>query len=326
MIFYIKRISWTLLIPFLSITALSQERSVFKQFYLNPFVVNPAFTGAELYPGAILSVKKQWVGIPDAPTTYLLSANYRIGTYDFYDPKGFVNKGPLILKNRTGLGGAIYHDTEGPANLTSLNVSYGYHAPLNTASELSFGISVTGTYYSFKTSLLKPAQPEDPYLMTGNQAIFKLNFNIGVLYHNKNNFVGLSVAKILPDVVEVNDKSKIQPSYFLFAGHKTVLNSNFMFEPVLAVMKTGEEPVSADIFGKLYIKRLNWIAVSFSTTRKVSILTNIHLIKMISAGYSYEFNISKIAAHNYGTHNVYLGINLGLFGIDEIRQTILRKI
>jgi len=326
MIPLIKSNITALLCLLFSSSAFCQEQSIFRQYYLNPFIVNPAFTGAEQYPGALLSVKKQWVGIPDAPSTYLLSGNYRIGNYDFYDPKGFVNKGPLKFKNRIGLGGAVYQDTYGPSRVIGGNLSYGYHAPINAGSEISFGISVTATQYSFKTSLLKPDQPDDPYLMTGNDNLFKLNFNIGALYHSKDNFVGISVAKLLPDVKDVNDRIEMQPSYFLFAGHKFHVNNNIMIEPSAAILKTGDDPVSADLFTKIYIKRLNWIALSYGTTGKMNFLAGIHLIQMLHIGYSYEFTISKISNYNYGTHNLFLGINLGMFGVDEIRQTILRKI
>jgi len=326
MINFIKRHIVVVFIMGFSCAALCQEQSIFRQYYLSPFIVNPAFTGSELYPGALLSVKKQWVGIPDAPSTYLLSGNYRIGTYDFYDPKGFVNKGRLKIRNRIGLGGAVYQDSYGPSKVIGGNLSYGYHAPVNAGSELSFGISVTASHYSFETGILKPDQPDDPFLMNGNDNIFKMNFNIGALYHNKDNFIGLSVAKILPDVKDVNDRIEMQPSYFLIAGHKFHVNKSIMIEPSVVIMKTGEDQIAADIYTKFYIKRLNWIALSYSTSGKMNFLTGIHLIQMLHIGYSYEFTLSKIAAYNYGTHNLVLGINLGLFGIDEIRQTILRKI
>jgi type IX secretion system PorP/SprF family membrane protein len=315
--------TFCLLLLIISVTNISkgQEASVFSNYYLSPFIVNPAFTGSSYYPQAILSTRKQWVGITDSPGTILLSGNYRIGTYDFYDPKGFVNKGNLKLKDRLGLGAAIYRDKNGPAENTGGVISYAYHSKLNTKDELSFGLSVIGTYYSFNSSVLEPDQPDDPYLLTGDDSKFRLNFNLGALYHSSTYFVGISAAKILPDHYSVNDPVKMQPSYFLMGGYKYKINSIFSVEPSLYLKKLGIEGFSTDIFTKLYVKRINWIAVSYSTTGKVNCLFGVHLVKMVYAGYSYEYSLSKISKYTYGTHEIYLGINLGLWGVGGIGRS-----
>ncbi len=66
-------------------------------------------------------------------------------------------------------------------------------------------MSVIGTYYSFNSSVLEPDQPDDPYLLNGNDNKFSLNFNLGALYHSSTYYIGISAAKILPDHYSVND-------------------------------------------------------------------------------------------------------------------------
>ncbi len=87
-----KKISVSFLLFFCTLNLFSQEKSIFNNDYLDPFITNPGCTGAEYYPVARLSAEKQWLGFTGSPSTFLLSGNYRIGNYDFYDPKGFVNK------------------------------------------------------------------------------------------------------------------------------------------------------------------------------------------------------------------------------------------
>ena len=304
------------------INLFSQEGSIYDNYYLNPFIINPAITGAEYYPVAELSVKKQWLSFPDAPTTFLLAGNYRIGQYDFYDPKGFVNKGPLKLANRIGLGAALYRDNNGPLSNTGLILSYAFHVPLNKDSKLSFGISGIGTIYSLNSSILKPDQSNDSYLLTGNGNIFRANLNFGVYYYSDIYFAGLSANKILPDISNVNDQPKELPSYFLIGGYKFMAKSNSLnFEPFLTVKKTGIENITLDIHAKFYIKRLNWLAVSYSTSGKMNFQFGLNLYKMLYAGYNYEYNLSDIASYNSGSHEIYIGINLGLVGIEGIRRT-----
>ena len=42
---------------------------------------------------------------------------------------------------------------------------------------------------------------------------------------------------------------------------------------------------------------------------------------MVYAGYNYEYTLSKISSYNLSTHDIYLGINLGLTRVESIRGT-----
>jgi type IX secretion system PorP/SprF family membrane protein len=308
---------------FCCINLFSQENSIFENYYLNPSIINPATSGSEYYTTADLSVRQQWMGFPDAPTTFLLTGCYRLGKFDFYDSKFFVNKGPMKLANRIGLGATIFSDINGPLAYTGGILSYAYHVPVNNDSRLSFGISALGTYYTFNSSLLKPDQPDDPYLLTGNDNVFRVNFNLGAYFCNDVYFVGLSADKILPDIKNVNDNKKEQPSFYLTGGYKFLRdNKSIMFEPSIAVKSIASTFPSVDIHAKLYIKKLNWIAISYSTTGKINLRFGLRLYKMLYAGYNYEYSLSEIASYNYGSHEIHLGVNLGLIGIEGIRKTL----
>jgi type IX secretion system PorP/SprF family membrane protein len=288
----------------------AQDYPVFKEYYLSPFTVNPAFTGKDFYPEMILSVKKQWLGIPDAPVTSFLSAQYRIGKYDFYDPKGLLNKGPLKIKERIGLGAALYHDVNGPDRYTGGNISYAFHSSLRNNMELSLGISVTASSYSFKSEILNPDQPDDPYLINGNENLFKMNFNIGTLLTFRKGFIGLSAARILKDIKHVNDNNIFQPGYFLMMGKTFVLSKNLSLVPSLTLKKIGTESLQADIFTKLYIKKYHWIALSAESTGNLDFTMSIHALRTINIGYSYEYTVSKIAQYNFGSHHLFIIVNL----------------
>jgi type IX secretion system PorP/SprF family membrane protein len=300
---------------------ISQDYPVYEVYYFSPFIVNPAVTGAESYPVADISIKQQWLGFPDAPTTFQLSGNYRIGRYDFYDPKGFVNKGPLKLTDRTGIGAAIYRDINGPSNYTGGLISYAYHMPVNYRTNLSFGMAAVGSYYAFNSSLLKPDDPGDYYLLHGNDNKFSINFNIGAYLYGQHYFIGISADKILPDISQVNEKPSFNPGYFIIGGYKLMAeNNSFNFEPSLAIKKTGREGLALDIHTKLYIKRLNWIAISYGTSGNISFQFGLQLYRTIYLGYNYGYSISEIARYNYGSHEIHLGINLGLIRVEGIRK------
>jgi type IX secretion system PorP/SprF family membrane protein len=307
----------------LSINSFSQENSIYNNDYLDPFITNPACTGAEYYPVAHLSIYKQWLGFKDSPSTYLLSGNFRIGNFDFYDPKKFINKGPLKLRDRVGLGAAIFNNTNGPLSTTGGYLSYAYHLPVNQNSRLSFGLSLLMTNYAMKSSILKPGQSDDNYLLSGNNSSFKANFGFGIYYYSTRYFTGLSINKLLPGISNVNDPLTETPSYFFIGGYKFFQNNNsFNFEPSIALKKIDNKGIIVDIHSKLYIKKLNWIALSYSTSQKIDIQFGFKLYKMVYFGYKYGYTLSDIAVYNYGTHEISLGINLGLIGVEGIRETV----
>ena len=126
----------------------------------------------------------------------------------------------------------------------------------------------------------------------------------------------------MPDVSNAFNPRKEQPSYFLFGGYKFMKNNNTInFEPSVAVKKLGEDKTTFDLHSKFYIKRLNWIALSYSTSNKINLQFGLHLYKMVYAGYNYEYTLSKISSYNLSTHDIYLGINLGLTRVESIRGT-----
>lgn len=127
----------------------------------------------------------------------------------------------------------------------------------------------------------------------------------------------------MPDIKNVNYKIKERPSFFLIGGYKFFRNNqSFNFEPSVTLKKLANYNLSFDIHAKLYILRYHWIAVSYSTDSRINFRFGLLLYKRIYAGYNYEFTLSDIALYNFGSHEIHLGINLGLIGIKGIRDTM----
>jgi len=291
----------------------AQEQSIYQDYYLHPFLINPAFTGMFNYPVAELSAKKQWLGIPDSPSTFTLSGNYRIGTYDFYDPKGLLNTGPLELKNRMGLGLAFVHDRNGPLGYSGGVLSYAYHFPVKQGTEMSLGMAFTGSYFTFDEGTLRPVQPDDALLYSDNRNQFRYNFNLGTSIHSTTYYIGLSVLKILHDRSENNNEVGFASSFYLTGGYKFNIGKQLILEPAATVKKVYTEPVSVDLFSKLYYKRFNWISLSYGSSGKLSCMLGIRLYDHLYAGYVFEYSLSSIARYNFASHQISIGLNLGLF-------------
>lgn len=300
----------------------SQEPSLYRNSYLDPFIINPACTGVDYYPKAHASVESQWLGFPGTPTTFRVTGNSKLGRFGFYDPKGMVNKGPLKLKERVGIGAAFYNDINGPLSNVGAILSYAYHIPTNNTSGLSFGMSLLFTNTSLNTSVLDPDEMDDAYLLTGNDDVYDLNFGSGVLYRTNGYFVGVSANKLLPGASNVGSTEKSKQSYFATAGYKFGKTfAFFRYEPSVEVKYISSEQVVLDIHAKAYFAHFNWVALSYSTTNLINMRLGLKLYKMLYAGYNYGFSLNNVESINRGYHQISLGINLGLMNVKGVRNT-----
>jgi type IX secretion system PorP/SprF family membrane protein len=301
-----------------SVIIFAQESSIYHNYYLSPFIINPAIAGSDYYPSVELSMKRQWTGINDAPTTLLAAGSMRFGTFGFYNPDGLVNKTGLNLKDKVGLGAAFFSDLDGPQHTTGGLLTYAYHIQLNSISRLSFGLSFSGTYYSLNEGILKPIDP-DSYLFSGNENKFRANISSGTYYYSNNYYAGVSFTKLLPDVSAVNENVEEHPSIFLMGGYKFLREKPNNLEQTI-VLKRVNEKVSVDLLTKFYILQFNWVALSYSTSGNIDVLFGLHLIKKLYVGYKYEYTTGKIANYTSGSHEFYLGLNLGLIRVNDIRK------
>ena len=79
---------------------------------MNNYAINPAVAGMKDYYQIRTTIRNQWVGIEDAPTTNILSV---------YGKRG----------NNVGLGGIVFNDQVGPTSRIGANMSYTYHFSLS---------------------------------------------------------------------------------------------------------------------------------------------------------------------------------------------------
>src|SRR5512135_1667048 len=75
---YLKSIALIVFFVILTGIAPAQQVPMYSQYIMNGFLVNPSFAGRDGYTSVNLTVREQWVGLADAPSTYALSLQTRI--------------------------------------------------------------------------------------------------------------------------------------------------------------------------------------------------------------------------------------------------------
>ncbi len=310
-------------ISLLFISARSQISPVYSKHYNYEQFVNPAITGRDYYPVVNFAHKKYWLGTKDSPSTTCIGASMRLGTYNFYTPRMMVNRSKFTSKSRVGLGGFIMHETDGPLNYLNGTLTYSYFIPFNNAStQLSFGISAQFHSYSVNMGMLDPLDDNDPELMKLNDKKLVPEAGFGVYLHDDQFFAGLSVNDLLLSDLPLddNDHNKNKRDFFFQTGYKFFLK-RFELEPSIFIAKINNTPLYKFASLKLYYMNYNWFAVSYRSTKSFMVSAGLRLSRFYLA-YNYEHSVSKMMKYFEGSHEIMLGVNIGLYKVEGIRKVV----
>ncbi len=287
-----------------------QHNHVYRDYLLHPHLINPAITGSQFFPVVGASYIKQWTGIPSSPGTQLASGSFRIGNFDFYNPKMYVNKTNLKAYEKIGAGFVLYNNTEGPVSSRGGQFSYAYHVPL-TRARLSFGLS-TGVYLnSIDESGLDPINPNDPVLHYGKENYYRFNTGFGVYYYTPKYFGGVSITDFLPLQQQGLNNERIGQDFHLVGGYMTEPANKIKFEPSVYLAFFDYKDFEFQINSRIYFNHVNWINIHYQSIGEIGVNAGIKINRIYFA-YGFNASISRIALYNLGTHEIHIGTNLGV--------------
>ena len=299
----------------------SQIPLYYAKHYNYEYAINPAITGRDYYPVVNLSHKKYWTGVQDAPSTTCLGATMRFGTYNFYTPKMLVNKSKLLSKSRMGIGGFIMHEKDGPLNYLHGSLNYSYFIPLgNSANQLSFGISAQVFHYGVNKSILRPLDEGDETLAELNSQKYIPEAGFGIYFHNDQFSIGASVNDmLLSDLSLTSSKNKYNKrDLFIHMGYKFFLK-RFELEPSVMTAQIDEQPLYYYGRLKLYFLTYNWFAVSYKSVNALSYSVGLKFNRFHIA-YIFEHSLTSMIKYYQGTHELMLGLNIGLYETEGLRK------
>ncbi|HSF45821.1 MAG TPA: type IX secretion system membrane protein PorP/SprF, partial [Chitinophagaceae bacterium] len=204
-----------------SMVVAAQQRPHYTQYILNNYVTNPAISGIENYVDVKLSMRKQWVGIEGAPSTFYITAHGPVGKTDqkqtptSFDMKGENPRGKRYWEEYSasdphhGIGMTVMNYKTGYISRFYATASYAYHMPVNATTNLSagFGLGLSGT--SIDRSKIELANPFDPAVnsFTGESNKISPELNAGLWLYSGSYFAGVSAQQIIPSKFILTDSS-----------------------------------------------------------------------------------------------------------------------
>lgn len=284
----------------LMLPAAAQQIPLYSQYYMNPFMYNPAFTG---YRGDVYltgTYRRQWTDINGGPETRALAA-----------------EGGLA-DGKVGLGGFAYMDYTDILERFGGYISYAYYIKFKNEARLGIGISagvqqtsIDWNRASFGDEVFDPVNTNN----TKTGVAFDGSAGLSFLWK------GLKVGFSVPQLVETQVKylNSDQGTSYTLARHYlatasydiSLAQDKFFIEPMAMFRYSEGKQWQIDGGVNLSYKKIIWVGAMYRYDYAVSMGGGFKVHDRISVGYSYDLAINDLNGYAGGTHEVFLSVRVG---------------
>lgn len=286
--------------------ASAQIDAQFTQYFEVPSYYNAAAVGNTDYLRIRGGSRLQWVGIPKAPKTFLITADM---------PFKFLNK-------RFGTGLIMQQESMGLYKNMSIGAQIGYKLKV-LKGELSIGVQLGFINEEFKgTQVVLPDdddyhQSTDDAIPTTDIAGNAFDLGIGVFYTHRLFWAGISATHLTsPTITMSTDGSEAKNYefeagrvlYFMAGSNIPIKNTLFEIQPSMMV-KSDFTFTQAEITGRVRYNKFLTFGIGYRLDDAVSALVSAEY-KDFFLGYSYDYPISDISKASSGSHEIFAGYRL----------------
>ena len=306
--------------------ALAQSDTQLTQYWAVQNYFNPAATGTTDFINIRGGTRMQWVGIDNAPKTFIAAADSPFKLFGKRFGGGIlVNQESIGLFSNLNIGAQLSYKIKLFKGILSIGAQIGYAEQAFKGSEAVLpdgtgaedteggeagpegnpgGTGGTGTDSGVPTSDVKGSA-------------FDLGF--GIHFTHKYFWAALSGTHILEPTMKLNADGMEDKSYegklgrmLYFMGGSNIPIKNTLFEIQPSVLlRTDFDIFQADITARVRYKKMFSAGIGYRTNDAVSIMLGAEF-KNFFIGYSYDYPTSAISKVSSGSHEIFVSYNLKL--------------
>ncbi len=292
-----------------SVPLYGQQLTRTSQFFVNPYIVNPAVAGTLNQTPMFLSYRNQWAGFKGAPTSIHATAHRQ----------GPENSGFGVILSHEDMGGAI--------SRTFVEATGAYHIDLNNYDAVSFGLSLIGGQYLFDNSKFIPYDNDDPSLNGGvSESHFNMDAKFGMIIYGPDYYFGFSVPNLFQSGLKLespfSQDNYNQRHYNLMGAYNYALNNDWSVQPSGLVRFTATSAIQIDANVRMAYQQTVWGGLTYRHNDAISV--NIGgIYQNFYLGYAYDLTATKAKTLSPHTHEFTLGYIIpGKRGIYQSRSTL----
>lgn len=280
-------------------TAFSQQLPMGSHYFVNPFTINPAYTGHAEYTNIFMSHRSQFTGVGGSPQTTFVTID-----------------GPLNVRP-VGLGLKASFDVTNILSSTSIAGNYSYSVNFGGGHSLTFGLAagIIDQTINYNQAIVRDV--DDPTIFENkvHRAVF--NADAGLLYQFRDLEVGFAVPQLLGNKARFrSDQGSL--NYFNLQRHY-VGSARYYFDvwkkqqmtisPMVVVRAVSGAPVQFDACVVADWKNYGWAALSYRHGYAVGMSVGVRY-KCLSIGYAHDFGITSVRSYTGSTHELLLSYTL----------------
>jgi len=255
------------------------------QFFINPYLANPAMAGLkplELIINA--SYRSQWDKVPGSPKTIAFTADYR-------------------SPNNVGLGINFNSQSAGLLTQTNLLLSYAYHIPLSDEEDefLHMGFSAGFSKDVLDYSRLV-GDATDPVVIGYNGRVMNWTVDAGIAYSLNGLNVQLAAPNLNRTLNKKNDFMADYPIFYAAIDYEMQLNDDLVLNPKLAFRGIQNYNNIIDIGAQLQFKEPFSVSALYHSNQSYS----------LGVSYAYDNQWQLVCMYNTPTKNLK-GLANGIF-------------
>ena len=278
----------------------AQENERYTQYLYNPININPAFAGSRGVTSILSSYRAQWVDVPGAPKTMMLSVNG-------------------VTKNENvGLGLSVLNDKIGPSDQSAIALDFSYSLKLNPKYKLAFGLKASANLLNVDFTKLYLKEGSEPIFEDNIDNKFSPNIGFGFLLKSDKSSFGISVPNVLEtkfyDKYNSNASNssiaKENLNVFFTADHLFELSPNLMFKPALLVKVVKDGVAQTYASTNFVINQAFTVGMSYRFGGTISNLVGFQASKKIFIGYGYDLETRSMRNYDTASHELFVRFDL----------------
>lgn len=275
---------------FLCFENIAQDVPIYNQYFMNPYVYNPAFVGHNENPTLFLSHRRQWIGIEGAPVSSSISFHTE-------------------LKKNAAFGAHLYTEKRGLLTSSTAELALGYKLKLGPKNFVQFGLAagVGSNNIDLSESPAGATITEDL-----DNSLF-LDGRFGVKVHLGNLNLGFSLPTLFERDYVIDNSAEVSSDplskYIAMASYKFVASEDFAFEPHLLYRTLEGDFTQIEAGGVFYIKNI-WVGGSYRMDYGATGLLGLNINDKFTIGYAYELATAVVSGFTDGSHELLLSFRL----------------
>ena len=288
-----KKLTYTLLITFITVSAWSQSEDIFTFNLFNQLNFNPAYAGSKevLDAGAIYR-NQWWSGVEGAPRDINLWGHMP------------------FAKRRNGIGLNLISDNIGMDNIFKLGANYAYRILLKNRAVLSLGLG--GQFETARTDWTEvnnAVDPGDTEIGTSDARNSVFNFGPGVYYKNQKFYLGFSIPKLLANSL-YEDRDEFSGSvntYFFQGGLSIPISHNVESLPNAQVRYNPNAPFDFDLNANVMFSDVLMLGLMYRYEDSIDGLIVYQFKNGLRLGVAIDFTASELSKATTGSYELMLG-------------------